>query len=387
MPPPKQMTYKSPLTVRKNISTAVESPCGPADYDRSTTTMMELVSSRIHSFHISTPSPSFQKWETSALHSEHHIEIMLEGDQTDFEDLISIVSEGMLYHAPEICEEGSNGTYFLKDRNGKMIGVFKPQDEEGNSIHNPKRLPDSFRDRGILEGEGAQREIAAYLLDKHNNFAGVPRTTMVKISHPIFGRNIEGIPIEKIGSLQEYIQNDGASWDIGFNVFPIHEVQKIAVLDLRIFNNDRHGGNILLTKNGSSYTLVPIDHGFSLPSTFNCAWFDWLTWPQVQQPLLPEIKEYVQNIDVEKDLEKLGVLHLRPECLNTLKISTMLLKKGCQKGLTLFDIGNILSRAVPEEPSKLEIMIEEAWNRVDSNIQDKQKKMLEELSNIIDQNI
>jgi len=55
--------------------------------------------------------------------------------------------------------------------------------------------------------------------------------------------------------------------------------------------------------------------------------------------------------------------------------------------LTLFEIGNIVSRAVPEEPSKLEIMIEEAWNRVDSSIQDKQKKMLEELSNIIDQNI
>jgi len=55
--------------------------------------------------------------------------------------------------------------------------------------------------------------------------------------------------------------------------------------------------------------------------------------------------------------------------------------------LTLFDIGSIVSRAVPEEPSKLETMIEEAWNRVDNDIQDKQTKMLEELSEIIDQNI
>jgi len=259
-----------------------------------------------------------------------------------------------------MCAEGLHGTYFMKNKDGDMVAVFKPQDEEGNSENNPKKLEDDFIDKGVIEGEAAQREVAAYLLDKETGFAGVPKTTMVKIVHPAFGRDAKGEPLIKIGSLQEFVQNDGASWDIGYGAFPTHEVQKIAIFDLRIFNNDRHGGNMLINKKKTdgSYELIPIDHGYSLSSVLNRAWFDWLTWPQVKEPLSAALKDYVSKINIEKDMETLSSLNIRPECLRTMKISTMLLKKGCELGLSLFDIATIVCRPTLEQPSELEIMYE-----------------------------
>jgi len=222
-----------------------------------------------------------------------------------------------------------------------------------------KKIEDEIIDKGVMEGEAAQREVAAYLLDKETRFAGVPKTTMVKIVHPSFGRDAKGEPRIKIGSLQEFVQNDGASWDIGYGAFPTHEVQKIAIFDLRIFNNDRHGGNMLMKKKtNGTYELIPIDHGFSLSSVLNRAWFDWLTWPQAKEPLSAALKDYVSKIDIDKDMETLSSLNIRPECLRTMKISTMLLKKGCELGLSLFDIANIVCRPTLEQPSELEIMYE-----------------------------
>ena len=45
----------------------------------------------------------------------------------------------------------------------------------------------------------------------------------------------------------------------------VKEVQKIAVLDIRLANADRHAGNILVCQDGDHMQLVPIDHGYCLP--------------------------------------------------------------------------------------------------------------------------
>jgi len=308
----------------------------------------------------------------------------------EFTEWIGNVTEGLRWHDPEICEEGLNGTYFLKDKDGEMIAVFKPQDEEGNSPNNPKKsTPSEFVERGVLDGEGAQREVAAYLLDKQDGFAGVPKTTMVKLSHPIFGQNEDGQAKAKTGSLQQFVRNDGASWDIGFNIFPVHEVHKIAIFDLRIFNNDRHGGNMLMTmKNDGTYYLTPIDHGFSISSTLSRAWFDWLTWPQARKPFSQEELDYIAAIDSTKDVQILKSLQIRPECLRTMKISTMILQKGAAVGLTLYDLGCIVSRAVLEEPSELELLYHQALKElgfVDEEIRTEQEeKLLEAFARALD---
>ena len=38
----------------------------------------------------------------------------------------------------EITFEGTSGTYFLKNSNGKKIAIFKPIDEEVNAPNNPR---------------------------------------------------------------------------------------------------------------------------------------------------------------------------------------------------------------------------------------------------------
>jgi hypothetical protein len=271
--------------------------------------------------------------------------------------LLASVREGLLAFEPELCEEGVNGTYFLKSKDGETIAVFKPNDEEG--MGSPKRSEDDeVVNTGIIDGEGAQREVAAFLLDK-DHFSGVPETLMVTLPH-FQEASGENEAVTKTGSLQQFIENDGASWDIGPGVFPVHEVHKIGVLDLRIFNNDRHGGNILYKKTSDGYKLIPIDHGLSLSTTMERSWFDWISWPQAKQPFDEETKNYVAHIDVEEDSQTLKSIGVRPECIRTMKISTTLLMKGVAAGLTLYEIGTMASRTVLEEPSQLEKMLEKA---------------------------
>jgi len=74
-------------------------------------------------------------------------------------------------------------------------------------------------------------------------------------------------PASKLGSLQQFVSAVSNCEDMGPKHFPAHEVHKIAVLDIRLANADRNGANILVQKNGSSFNLVPIDHGYCLPET------------------------------------------------------------------------------------------------------------------------
>lgn len=283
----------------------------------------------------------------------------------EFLELISRAREGLKYHAPELCEEGVNGTYFLKDKNGSKIAIFKPQDEEGGSENNPKRnlneteSNNDLPNKGILPGEAAVREVAAYLLDSEG-FYGVPRTQIVKVTHDFNRPNTN--PIAKIGSLQEFIENDGCSEDFGSRSFPVNEVQKIAILDIQILNVDRHAGNILIQKSrDNNMTLIPIDHGFSLPDNLECSWFEWMNWTQSKMPIDDNLKSYISRIDVEKNAQLLQKeLGIRNECLNMMRISTTLLKQGVEYGLTLFEIGNLLCRRTLESPSTLEILVKRA---------------------------
>lgn len=301
-------------------------------------------------------------------------------------DLISRVREGLLYHSPELCEEGVNGTYFLKDKNGKKIAVFKPQDEEGNSDNNPKRSPDdNLSNKGILPGEAAVREVAAYLLDREH-FYGVPRTLMVKITHTFDNApgNYSEKLTTKIGSLQEFIDNDGSSEDFGPKAFPVAEVQKIAILDIQIFNLDRHAGNILVRKTRSgTVNLVPIDQGFSLPDVPELHWFEWMNWPQAKVPLNDDAKDYILRMDPTRDIRILRrELGIRPECLKNMQLSVALLKKAVELNLTLYDLGMIICRRNPAEASIYELICENAAIRVETQLKQELKN---ELSNSNDE--
>ncbi|KAK8472780.1 hypothetical protein PHAVU_002G299000 [Phaseolus vulgaris] len=283
---------------------------------------------------------------------------------------------------PIRSSEGTGGTYFMQDSTGQeYVSVFKPMDEEPMAVNNPRGLPSSSNGEGLKigtkVGEGALREVAAYLLDHPKSgprllsgeevgFSGVPPTVMVQCLHKKFnhpnGFSCSSKDV-KIGSLQKFTSNDGNCEDFGPWAFPVEEVHKITVLDIRLANADRHGGNILIRKEeGGQIKLIPIDHGYCLPDKFEDCTFDWLYWPQARKPFSPETVEYINSLDAEKDLELLKCYgwDIPLQCARTLRISTMLLKRGVERGLTPYEIGSIMCRENLNKESVIEEIIMEA---------------------------
>lgn len=301
-------------------------------------------------------------------------------------DLMQRVKAGLEQgHAPILASGGSGGVYFMQDEFGSsIVGVFKPTDEEPMAVNNPKGLPVSKNGEGLKRGtkvgEGALREVAAFILDhmaecqtgeKLTGFAGVPPTVLIKCCHQCLGhsKNMGLTSADtKIGSLQMYVHARSNCEDMGPAQFPIQEVHKIAVLDIRLANTDRNGANILACKSGdtSEWSLVPIDHGYCLPDKFEDCTFEWLYWPQAKHPFQTETLKYISALDAEADillLQKYGWA-LSEECARVLRVGTMLLKKGAAAGLTPYKIGSMMCRETLNKMSVIEEMLEATENRV-----------------------
>ncbi|KAF5743454.1 hypothetical protein HS088_TW08G00037 [Tripterygium wilfordii] len=302
-------------------------------------------------------------------------------------ELIKSVFDGLESgNGPIQSAEGSGGVYLMRNSSGeKFVAVFKPIDEEPMALNNPRGLPltkdGEGLKRGTQVGEGAFREVAAYILDhprggRHSfyngekGFAGVPPTVMVKCLHRGFNHP-EGYECStkniKIGSLQMFVMNNGSCEDMGPRGFPVEEVHKITVLDIRLANVDRHGGNILFSYDGEGrIMLTPIDHGYCLPDKFEDCTFDWLYWPQARQPYSPDTVAYIQSLNADEDIEllKFHGWDIPPECARVLRISTMLLKKGAGRKLTPFAIGSIMCRETLKKQSVIEQILQEAEDDV-----------------------
>jgi len=112
--------------------------------------------------------------------------------------------------------------------------------------------------------------------------------------------------------------------------------------------------------------LIPIDHGYCLPDSFEDCTFDWLYWPQARQPFSTNTLEYIKSLDAEEDIALLKFYgwDLPLECARILRVSTMLLKKGAEKGLTPFAIGNIMCRKTVKKESMMEEIVQEALDSV-----------------------
>lgn len=297
-------------------------------------------------------------------------------------------------NAPERAEEGFGGTYFVSDTQGRKVAIFKPCDEEPLAPCNPKGFVGrSLGDPGlkptIRVGEAALREVAACLLDK-GQFAKVPTTLLMRASHPVFnyvpGVDSSGsldlslfaegpsrfdasqLPI-KLGSIQEFVAHLCDTTEMGTSKFTTPDVQRIAILDIRLYNTDRHAGNILVRKLDASqsvepfketgFELIPIDHGFCLPEALEPPYFEWQHWSQARMPLGAEELEYIASIDIEaeKALLRKELPVLREESLRTMEVSTTLLKKCAAAGLSLHEIAGIMTRplvGMDEEKSDLE---------------------------------
>lgn len=300
--------------------------------------------------------------------------------------------------APQLTLEGSGGSYKLRNAQKQVMALFKPEDEEPFAPNNPRGYSgvmgqSGFR-KGILSGEAASREIAAYLLD-YGGFAGVPFTTKVEACHDSFytaphlvgpsadefndcdcasdrgengdcdcpQKNLSSSSSQnrvKVGSLQQFVQYDELAGDLAPQCFPVHEVHKIGILDLRILNVDRNDANLLVCRGQDGINLVPIDHGYSFPRLLEVGWCDWvwLSWPQARVPFDQDTLSYIASLDPEHDMSLLrSQLSINEVALRNARVTTMLLKIGAMKGLTLYDIASLACREDLDEPSTLEIAV------------------------------
>lgn len=300
---------------------------------------------------------------------------------------------------PELVLDGSGGTYYLHDARKVRVAVFKPADEEPYAANNPRgyiaahpnAVEDGMRD-GIAPGEACVREVAAYLLD-HGGFSGVPATTLAEARHPAFNSNGTrlklteggasigphsltlgsrsppspaggGLAPKKVGSFQEFAHSDYTMDDLSPSKLSVDEVQKIAILDIRLMNADRNSANLLCRRrpeDPDNFELIPIDHGYCLRSVCDVSWFDWcwLDWPQLKEPLSQRSRDYVLGLDVDADVCMLRErLNLPSEAIDYFRASSRLLQAGVRAGLTLYEIAVVCCRNddAGEVFSKLEVL-------------------------------
>ena len=294
-------------------------------------------------------------------------------------DIVTAVKHGV---DPIPVHSGLGGAYYFRNKKGESVAIVKPTDEEPFAPNNPKgfigkALGQPGLKRSVRVGETGFREVAAYLLDR-DHFANVPATVLVKITHSVFNVN-DGVngnklhnrkKVSKIASLQQFIPHDFDAGDHGTSSFPVAAVHRIGILDVRIFNTDRHAGNLLVRKLDGVGTfgqveLIPIDHGLCLPESLEDPYFEWIHWPQASIPFSEDELEYINNLDPARDSEmlRMELPMIREACLRVLVLCTIFLKEAAIFGLCLAEIGEMMSREFRcnyEEPSELEVVCLEA---------------------------
>jgi hypothetical protein len=267
-------------------------------------------------------------------------------------------------------------------RQESLLAVFKPATDDEDSLL--LKSETSFK---FSAEERALRERAAYVLDKaHSGFSRVPATALARLQN-------------NNGSLQEYVRSNGTAEDNPTLVGKAspEEVQRIAVLDCRILNLDRHGGNVLVSvenefsekpttgedesvftvgeeafdePENSRVTLTPIDHSLSLPpwTKLGDAWFDWSYWPQANEPLSKTARDHIKALNRNDDEARLLELGIKPDCVATNSICTLALQALVRSTpeITLKAMGEFFQRPysvghkLHEVESPLEHLVNEA---------------------------
>ena len=122
---------------------------------------------------------------------------------------------------PTRIAQGSSGSYFCRNRQGQIVGVFKPKNEEPYGKLNPKWTkwlhktccPCCFGRSCLTPNLGYVSEASASVLDRHLGLGVVPRTEIIALSSPSFAYSYldkRSSPIrlpEKIGSFQLFMHD------------------------------------------------------------------------------------------------------------------------------------------------------------------------------------
>jgi len=290
--------------------------------------------------------------------------------------LLSGVQRGLAMGlAPQLAWDGTGGTYVLRDTRRAPLAAFKPRDEEPFAPNNPRGFPGKMGQPGIhpfvSSGEAHVREVLAHRLD-WRRLATVPLTLQAEAMHPAFFVHSLA-PLSrygaKVGSLQQWVQHDDVASNRGSATFPVHEVHKIALFDMRLLNSDRNDSNILVKDlPGGSVQLIPIDHGGCLPSRAVVHWFDWcwLSWRQMHEPPSQILRDYVAELDPNAETKLISEYGLPSSAARSSRCATLIIQHGVAAGLTLHDIALLLCREDENVPSHFERLYAQAERLVDS---------------------
>lgn len=113
----------------------------------------------------------------------------------EFEDIVESVRVAIeLGVHPRMISQGSSGSYFARNADGKIVGVFKPKDEEPYASRNPKwtkwihrnLFPCFFGRACLIPNLSYVSEAAAYVLDFRLRTNLVPFTDIVWLSSKSF---------------------------------------------------------------------------------------------------------------------------------------------------------------------------------------------------------
>ncbi|XP_023596315.1 phosphatidylinositol 4-kinase type 2-alpha isoform X2 [Trichechus manatus latirostris] len=229
---------------------------------------------------------------------------------------------------PERIYQGSSGSYFVKDPQGKIVAVFKPKNEEPYGQLNPKWTkwlqklccPCCFGRDCLVLNQGYLSEAGASLVDQKLELNIVPRT--------------------KVGSFQLFVEGykDADYWLRRFEAEPLPEntnrqlllqFERLVVLDYIIRNTDRGNDNWLIkydcpmdssSSRDTDWVVIKepiikvaaIDNGLAFPLKHPDSWraypFYWAWLPQAKVPFSQEIKDLIlpkiSDPNFVKDLEE-----------------------------------------------------------------------------------
>ncbi|KAG7136563.1 Phosphatidylinositol 4-kinase lsb6 like protein [Verticillium longisporum] len=143
--------------------------------------------------------------------------------RAEFEEIVGSVRTAIAQGVhPRMISQGSSGSYFARNPEGKIVGVFKPKDEEPYAAGNPKwnkwihrnLFPCCFGRACLIPNLSYVSEAAAYTLDCQLRTHMVPYTEVVNLSsksfhYPFwdrrsFSRKKKALP-EKAGSFQVFL--------------------------------------------------------------------------------------------------------------------------------------------------------------------------------------
>ncbi|KAJ3222100.1 phosphatidyl inositol kinase [Clydaea vesicula] len=192
------------------------------------------------------------------------------------------ISEGIY---PVRISQGSSGSYFCKDRQGNIVGVFKPKNEEPYGHLNPKAAA-SYIDRRLQLNVCPRTEIVSLaspsfhypLKDRKAYRNGVPlptkigsfqlfltgykdATTFFKEGYEqVLSRSDSSSAIETTPSLTTSLSYNNPANPINWNEETRKEFQmgfeRLVVLDYIIRNTDRGSDNWMVRYNGNNQVSV-----------------------------------------------------------------------------------------------------------------------------------